>query len=154
MNDRSKPFDGGCLCGALRYRCSASPFVAYACHCTACQKVTSSAFATCIQLPAESVTVTAGKPRQVERMADSGNTLSNFFCPECSSTLYVQNHARPRIKTVYVGTLDEPGAVSVATHIWTRSKLPWLSLPSEHELFSKAGDWRRHYTSDPTRLER
>ena len=149
----SRSFEGGCLCDRLRYRCSAAPFVAYTCHCRACQKVTSSAFATCIQLPAESVTLIAGRPRRIERVADSGNRLSNFFCPDCGSTLYIQNHARPRIKTVYVGTLDDPQAVDVAAHIWTSRALPWLSLPSGHEQFSEAGDWRRHYASDPSRLE-
>ena len=148
------PFEGGCLCERLRYRGSAQPFVAYTCHCRACQKLTSSAFATCIQVPAESLSVVAGEPRAVERVADSGNRLSSFFCPRCGSTLYTQNHARPRIKTVYVGTLDDPRAVEVTAHIWTRRALPWLTLPPGHELFSEAGDWRRHYAADPTRLQR
>ena len=40
------PFSGGCLCGAIRYTCTAEPYVSYACHCTACQKRTASAFGT------------------------------------------------------------------------------------------------------------
>ena len=62
-------------------------------------------------MPAESLSVFAGEPRAVERVADSGNRLSSVFCPHCGSALYTQNHARPRIKTVYAGTLDDPRAV-------------------------------------------
>jgi hypothetical protein len=32
-------FEGGCLCGAVRYRVAAEPLAALACHCRDCQYV-------------------------------------------------------------------------------------------------------------------
>ena len=148
------PFEGGCQCGAIRYRCNAPPFVAYTCHCTACQRITSSAFATCIQVPAEALSLTSGSPCSAERAANSGNRLSTSFCGSCGSALWVANSIRPRLRTLYVGTLDEPGNIEVNAHIWTSRRLPWVLLPSGHRVFPEAGDWRADYARDSSRLER
>jgi len=147
------PFGGGCQCGALRYHCQAPPFVSYTCHCLACQHVSSSAFATCIQVPAEALVVTEGTPALADREAESGNHLTTAFCGRCGSAIYVANAARPRLRTIYVGTLDHAGDVEVDAHIWTKRRLPWVVLPAEHREFSEAGDWRADYAADPSRLE-
>lgn len=147
------PFQGGCQCGALRYRCQAPPFVAYTCHCLACQHVTASAFATCIQVPAEALVVTEGTPTLGERQADSGNHVTTSFCGRCGSAIFVGNAARPRLRTIYVGTLDDAASVPVDAHIWTSRRLPWVVLPEGHRIFPEAGDWRPDYANDPSRLE-
>jgi hypothetical protein len=148
------PFEGGCQCGATRYRCTAPPFVSYTCHCTACQRLTSSAFATCIQVRAEALSRTSGSPVSRERRADSGNLLTTSFCAICGSALFSANAARPRLRTVYVGTLDRAADVAVDAHIWTRRRLPWVLLPPGHRVFPAAGDWRPDFAEDPSRLER
>lgn len=147
------PFEGGCQCGAVRYRCDAPPFVAYTCHCRACQRLSGSAFATCIQVPAEALATTRGAPVVREREADSGNRLATAFCAACGSALWSANAARPRLRSLYVGTLDRPGDVAVDAHIWTRRRLPWVVLPEGHRVFPGAGDWRPDYAADPSRLE-
>ena len=38
------PQTGGCQCGALRYEVTQAPQLVYTCHCTDCQRITSSAF--------------------------------------------------------------------------------------------------------------
>ncbi len=148
------PFEGECQCGAIRYRCTAAPFVSYTCHCVACQRLTSSAFATCIQVPAEALSVTEGSASSRERRADSGNRLGTAFCSACGSALYSSNSARPRLRSIYVGTLDRAADVEVNAHIWTKRRLPWIVLPTGHRVFPEAGDWRSDYAADPSRLER
>jgi hypothetical protein len=37
-------FEGGCACGAVRYRMTARPMFVHCCHCLDCQKQTGSAF--------------------------------------------------------------------------------------------------------------
>ncbi|MEE4379646.1 MAG: GFA family protein [Candidatus Competibacteraceae bacterium] len=147
------PFEGGCRCQTIRYQCSAAPFVAYTCHCLECQKITSSAFATCIHVPVESFTVITGSPSANERISDAGNRLTTSFCGSCGSALVVDNSARPRMRTVMVGTLDRAQDIEVSAHIWTSRRLPWVMLPADHRIFEKGGDWRPDYAHDPTRLE-
>jgi hypothetical protein len=129
------------------------PFVAYTCHCLACQKLSSSAFATCMQVPAESVEHVSGRPAIRERVADSGNRLAISFCADCSTAIYSQNSARPRLRTIFVGALDAATSIRVTAHIWTKRRLPWVVLPETHRVFDEAGDWRQDYASDPSRLE-
>lgn len=149
----SIPFEGGCLCEAVRYRCTAPPFVAYTCHCLACQHITSSAFATCIHVPTEALTLINGSPTTALRTADSGNSLTTSFCADCGSALFVANSCRPRARTIYVGTLDRSSDVEVNAHIWTKRSLPWIAIPAGHRVFPEAGDFRPDYASDPSRLE-
>ena len=147
------PFEGGCHCGAVRYRCAAPAFIVYTCHCRACQHITGSAFGTFAQVPAEALAVTRGTAAEQVREADSGNRLTTSFCGSCGSALFVANAARPRIRACFVGTLDRAGDAEVRAHIWTKRRLPWVVLPPEHRVFEGAGDWRADYASDPSRLE-
>lgn len=149
----SLPTTGQCQCGQVQYALSAQPFVAYTCHCIECQKLSSSAFTTCIQVPSESVTITRGSAAYRDRSADSGNTLTTWFCSHCGSTLFSQNAARPRIRTIYVGTLSQPHRVQVDAHIWLKRKLPWVILPQAHRHFDEAGDWTQDYANDLARYK-
>ncbi|MCP5458091.1 MAG: GFA family protein [Gammaproteobacteria bacterium] len=130
------------------------PFVAYTCHCRACQKMTSSAFAICMHIPAESLEVTQGSPVTQQRTADDGNILTTHFCGDCGSPLFIANNARPRLRTILVGTLDDPDAVEIVAHIWTSRRLPWVVVPAGQPVFDEGADWRPYYKADPTRLER
>ncbi len=106
-----------------------------------------------MQIPRESFELVTGKPRARDRIADSGNVLNTAFCGACGSTLYIDNSARPRVRTVHVGSLDDPHAVEVSAHIWVKRKLPWVVLPEQHRIFAAAGDWTEDYASDPTRYD-
>ena len=150
----SAPFEGGCQCGAVRYRSAALPFVCYTCHCRACQRITASAFATCIQVPTEGLEILSGSPGTFARTADSGNILTTSICKQCGSALFVANSSRPRTRTIYVGTLDDASEVAVNAHIWVSRRLPWVILPEKHRTFQEAGDFRSDYASDPSRLNR
>ena len=145
------PAEGGCRCAACRYVVTALPFVAYTCHCKECQKLTASAFLTCMQIPSERLAVSAGRPSSDRRVSEAGNTLVTYFCGDCGSTLYTENSARPRVRTLHVGTLDHAERVDVSAHIWVDRKLPWVKLPDGHRAFARAGDWTQHYANDPSR---
>lgn len=55
------PQTGGCQCGALRYEITEAPQLTYACHCTDCQRPTSSAFPMAIVVPGAAFWVTTGR---------------------------------------------------------------------------------------------
>lgn len=40
MSKIELPFTGGCVCGAVRYGCTAEPVMMFKCHCRDCQRVT------------------------------------------------------------------------------------------------------------------
>lgn len=147
------PEYGACQCGSCEYVVNAPPYVAYTCHCKECQKLSSSAFSTCMQVAAEAVEITTGNPASRRRKTDSGNTLATWFCVKCGSALFSQNSARPGIRTVYVGTLENADLVEVDAHTWLDRKQPWVQLPDNHRLFPRAGDWTQDYADDIERYK-
>jgi hypothetical protein len=64
------PQTGGCQCGALRYEITEAPRMVYSCHCTDCQRLTSSAFSMAVVVAAEAFRLTIGEPRPLQKTAD------------------------------------------------------------------------------------
>jgi hypothetical protein len=59
MSDWKLPWEGGCLCGEIRFRVSAPPLLTMACHCRGCQKLSASAYSLTIAVPSEGFAVFA-----------------------------------------------------------------------------------------------
>ncbi|HUD52311.1 GFA family protein, partial [Parvibaculum sp.] len=62
MSEWNLPWEGGCRCGQVRVKISAPPVITMACHCTGCQRMTSSAFSLSILLPKDGFAITKGEP--------------------------------------------------------------------------------------------
>lgn len=122
------PYEGGCACSAIRYTVSQEPLISYCCHCTECQKRTSSAFGVSAMVTADSLTIEQGAPRQRTRKGDSGNELTVNFCGDCGTSLFSAPAARPQIRVLYAGTLDTPGELPIQLNIWTDSAMPWVHI--------------------------
>jgi len=119
--------EGGCSCGAVRYQLTSDPLFVHCCHCLNCQRQTGSAFVVNVLIEADCVEVT-GEPQLVEVPRDDGSTQEIFRCPSCQVALY-STYTYATVYFVRAGTLDEPASVSPDVHIFTRSKLPWVTLP-------------------------
>jgi hypothetical protein len=59
---------------------------------------------------------------------DDGSKQVIFRCPTCQVAVFSQ-YGRPQVLFVRGGTLDQPSGVTPDAHIFTRSKLPWITLP-------------------------
>ena len=123
-----RALEGGCSCGAVRYRLTSEPLFTHCCHCLNCQRQTGSAFVINLLIEADRVELVAGEPRAVEVPRDDGSTQTIFRCPACEVAVFSE-YTRPQVRFVRAGTLDDPASVAPDVHIYTRSKLPWVSLP-------------------------
>jgi hypothetical protein len=124
------PLDGGCDCGALRYRMGITPLVVHCCHCRWCQRESGSAFALNAMIEAERVTLLAGEPETVHTPSASGQGQKIARCPNCRIALWSHYaSAGPLLAFVRVGTLDDPDALPPDIHIFTSSKQPWVVIP-------------------------
>lgn len=128
------PQTGGCHCRKIRYAVSEAPHLVYTCHCTDCQHITSSAFSLGIALPETGFRLTAGEPRAIQRVPDSGRINTRFVCPDCATWIYSQ--PRRGIVRVRGGTLDDTSWLRPTRHIWTRSKQPWVTFTAGDEVFA------------------
>ena len=149
------PRTGGCLCGALRYEIRVVPSMAYTCHSADCQQLTSSAFSLAITVPDSAFRLTKGEPRLLQKIAESGRTVTRWVCPECGCwlTSSSQPGARPgeTIRRARAGTLDDTSWVKPTAHFWTRSKQPWVVLPEGSEVFATEPDLDQFFESNRTR---
>jgi hypothetical protein len=128
------PLTGGCICGAIRYQIAQAPADLYVCHCTDCQRITSSAFSIGVVVADESFTLSGKEPRSVPGGATAGGRVkSRWVCPDCGTWLF--GTPRPgtkhpgMIRVVRGGTLDDTSWLKPTAHYWTRSKQPWVVLP-------------------------
>jgi hypothetical protein len=133
----TKQLTGGCACGAVRYKLTAAPLIVHACHCRDCQRVTGSAFVINLWMERKSVEGADAKRLKSFRLAGgTGKPHEVFFCRDCGVYLWsVYSGAPGDFLFVRAGTLDNPRAVTPDVHIFTRSKLPWVGLPTDAQLF-------------------
>lgn len=120
--------EGGCQCGAIRYRVTGPPLTFYACHCTECQKQSASAFGLSFWVKRSDLELVSGEPKFWELSADSGNTTRCAFCPDCGSRLFNAPGDFLEIYSIKGGSLDDIADFAPAGHIWVRSKQPWVDL--------------------------
>lgn len=132
---------GRCVCGKIRYRLTKSPMITQACHCRDCQRITGSAFAINMWIEPEYFETSAHRPKSFKRAAGSGKEHQIFFCGTCGTILWQRYAIAPaNLLIIRAGTLDKPGAVSPAIHIFTRNKVPWLTLPKDALTFKSYYD--------------
>ena len=124
----SVPREGGCSCGEIRYRLASDPLFTHCCHCLNCQRQTGSAFVINLLIEADRVELLAGVPRPVDVPRDDGSKQRIFRCPTCQVAVF-SRYTNPGVRFVRGGTLDDPSTVVPDVHIFTRSKLSWITLP-------------------------
>ena len=117
------PYEGSCLCGAVRYRLNARPLTMGACHCDACKKMSGGTNLLVITVPRESFEHLSGDVQRFRRTADSGRQSDVVRCATCGTRLWHEPHAFP-VMTIAAGTLDDPSWVVPATHIWIEKASP------------------------------
>src|SRR5207237_3281340 len=121
-------FEGGCACGAVRYRLSSKPMFVNCCHCLDCQRQTGSAFVINAIIEADRVVVSGTEPVATTMKTDSGRPHEIYRCPICHVGLWSIYGGRKQFRFVRAGTLEDPRAVKPDAHIFTRSKQPWVDL--------------------------
>src|SRR5262245_62088393 len=119
-------YQGGCLCGAIRYTVDAPITGLRACHCINCQKHTGSGGSVNAVVPSDKFRITKGTTRKYDDSATrSGRTLSRHFCEKCASPIYSHRNPNPGFVVVRAGTLDDSSGIKISTHIWTSRARSW-----------------------------
>ena len=144
--------ESGCTCGAVRYRLASAPMFVHCCHCRDCQRQTGSAFALNALIETDRVTILAGAPQAVAAPTDSGRPHAIYRCPDCQTAVWSEYGGVSALRFVRVGTLDDPGALTPDVHIYTRSKLAWITLPAGVPAFEEYYDSNQLWP--PASLER
>lgn len=132
----AKKLEGGCACGAVRFRLTSRPLFTHCCHCTVCQRMTGSAFVINAMIEADRIEITGTPPIPIRVPAAGGAWHGIHRCLSCQTAVWSQYGKAAVIRYVRVGTLDDPAALPPEAHIYVRSKLPWLVLPPDADAYS------------------
>jgi len=122
--------EGGCSCGAVRYRLTGEPIFVNNCHCRQCQRQTGGTSVVNMFIEAENFELTSGSLSRHTVTAGSGGPHVIVRCKECGVAIYSEY---PRLGALGIGiragTLDEPGSVTPDGAIFVSEKMPWVTLP-------------------------
>jgi hypothetical protein len=134
----SEIHDGGCLCGAVRYRVEGSPLKAFNCHCTFCQRRTGTAFAQVTVFRDDQVEMNRNLLTEYEHRSDESRRWIRLqFCSRCGTTVAATLEHIPGVCAISGGTFDDPNWLKFTSNIWTRSAQHWMAFPPNMDRFEK-----------------
>jgi len=149
MTENGNTFEGGCTCGAVRYRMETKPLFVHCCHCHWCQRETGASYALNAMIEADRVTILQGEPDAVLTPSNSGKGQKIWRCPDCCVALWSNySGAGDRVHFVRVGTLDEAYRLPPDIHIFTTSKQPWLGIPQGHLAVEEYYDREKYWPEE------
>jgi len=115
--------DGGCLCGAVRYRATEPLRPINLCHCTECRRTTGGAPAS-TACPVEGFELTAADTLRWFPGPTSATAGERGFCARCGSYVLFRI---PDDALMYMtaASLDDDAGLEVEGHIFWDSRAPW-----------------------------
>jgi hypothetical protein len=114
------PVDGGCLCGAVRYRLSGPTFDAGYCHCAMCRKASGAPAVAWASVSKDDFALIAGEPRRYR----SSPRVERLHCGTCGAQLLFDDLDEPGSIDVAVATLDDPAGTPPTFHIYDADRIP------------------------------
>ncbi len=119
-----KNHDGGCLCGAVRYRIAGEPPALNYCHCRSCRLATGGPVAAFADLAPGQFTWTRGEPA----FYASSAPVRRGFCPTCGTALTYESTEMPDEVHVLSATLDDPAPFAPTSEFFAEERIPWLHV--------------------------
>ena len=127
-------FEGGCMCGAIRYRATARPSRCVICHCRDCRKHSGAPCLSFVHFPADAFTWLTAEPRRYR----SSVYAERGFCAACGSTLSMHEEILADRVQIALGSLDDPNRVRPDDHVWTSSRIEWFDLNDDLPRFRES----------------
>ena len=119
--------EGGCHCGALRYRIDGELIDAGYCHCEICQQTTGAPVLAWATFPFDTFSWTEGEPMVYE----SSDWGQREFCGTCGTQICYHDTDDPDEIDINMSTLDDPEMFEPEYHIFTEDQLEWFEVDDD-----------------------
>jgi hypothetical protein len=123
------PLNGGCRCDSVRIRVSGPPVMTAACHCSGCQRMSSSAFSLTAMCQVFEFSVTKGEPALGGLHRPE---LRHFFCAHCMTWMFSRPVQLPQIVNVRPSMFDDHAWFAPFIETYAKAKLPWAHTGAQH----------------------
>jgi hypothetical protein len=113
--------EGGCLCGAVRFKAEGAPINVRICHCRLCQKAMGSPFFARALYDQKSITLTGPIGRY-----PTSERLERIFCQTCGSRIaaWRKNGSAAGLA---LALFDDRNAFAPTEQIWTSERIDWVA---------------------------
>lgn len=117
--------EGGCQCGAVRYRIAeVDPVTVALCHCRSCRRAHAAPAVGWVMYLEAQVEFTAANPAVYE----SSPGVRRSFCSKCGTPVCFTADFLPGFIDLPIGSLDKPEDMPPMYHFWDSMRLPWMKL--------------------------
>ena len=135
MTASNFPQDGSCRCGRVKLRISKAPLLTMACHCTGCQKMSSSAYSLSAAIPADGFEVTEGEPV----IGGLHGASRHYFCGYCMTWMFTRPEGVDFFVNVRPTMFDDPSWSTPYIETFTSEKLAWATTAARHSFATYPG---------------
>ena len=126
--------EGGCHCGAVRYRIEGDAVTHALCHCTDCRRSAGAPVVSWTMYPSAAVRVTRGSPKTYA----SSEQGRRQFCADCGTGLFYNNAQQlPGLTDVQSATYDNPELVAPQAQIQVAERISWMATAHELPAFDR-----------------
>ena len=126
MSSTTEQFEGGCLCGAVRFIATGQPKAVYWCHCQSCRRHTGAPVAVFALYDLKAYTVTKG---EITKFDSTPGQTRRGFCARCGSTLTCESLPGPTETHFHIGAFDRAAQLEpTKKQYFPEERLPWLHM--------------------------
>src|SRR4051812_49339333 len=114
--------DGGCFCGAVRFRVHGEPINIRICHCRKCQRATGSPFFARALFDQQAIEIQGETGRY-----GSSEAFDGVFCQACGPPLFSWRR-NGTAAGVALAAFDDRNAFAPTEQIWVSEKMDWVGV--------------------------
>jgi hypothetical protein len=116
-------FEGGCLCGSIRYRITGTPRSSSVCFCRSCRLASGAPSVAWFVVSRSEFTLLSGKFATFQ----SSPPVTRSFCERCGTQLAYQHADDPNAIELTTATLDNPNQLPPSREIWHSQRVSWAA---------------------------
>jgi len=130
--------EGGCYCGAVRFKSDGDALFQGQCHCRECQYISGGHPNVVVGMPEATFSYTKGGPKHFKR-SDLDSPVTREFCADCGTHILTRAPGLPGAVLIKVGTFDDPAVFDgPQMAIYTADKQSFHSVPDGVPTFEGA----------------
>jgi hypothetical protein len=132
----AETFEGGCLCGALRYRAQGPVQSSSTCFCTSCRRASGASPVAWFVVGLDQFQLLQGSFSSYR----SSPKVLRDFCGRCGTPIAYRHDDEPQVIELTTASLDDPARMPPEYEIWHADRIAWVASDPALPHFPKSAD--------------
>lgn len=116
-----------CICKKVQFSSASAPILQFICHCQDCRDATGDDYSTTAFFKKDAVKIT-GEVTTKTYISAKGNRTTRESCAACGTPIIDKSDGFPSLLGVFANRIEAQFKAAPTCHIWTRSRLPHVSV--------------------------